>query len=428
MSKSKPFHWLRILPFLFLGLFLYSNTLDVPFYFDDIQNIEKNAHIRLDRLTLEGLSGAAFKSYASRRPVANISFALNYYLHGYDLAGYHAVNIVIHILTGIFVYLLMEASLGLLPPGSPVFRFSDSANPPHCFQAAQRRNCSIIALFGALLWFVHPIQTQSVTYIVQRMNAMAAMFYVLSLVLYVKGRLSAVGARRWVWFSGSFVAAGLALGSKEISATLPFFILLYEWYFFQDLSKTWFKKYLLYLLCAFVAFAIIAWLYLGSDPLHAVLSGYKNRDFTLVERVFTEFRVVVYYMSLLVYPNPSRLNLDYDFALSQSLSQPLTTIVSLVLIVALIVFAALAAKRYRLVSFAILWFFGNLAIESSVFSLELVYEHRTYLPSMFLFLTFVWLLYGYIGNAKAVGAVICAIMVLFCFWTHGRTWAECRLG
>jgi len=208
--------WLNLFLFLVLGCLIYSNTLEAPFYFDDLPNIVQNPHIRLTELTLEDLTRAGFKSHSSSRPIANITFALNYYLQQYDVTGYHVINIIIHLLTGIFLYFFIRITLHLSIPESP--------------------NPSIISFFAALLWLVHPIQTQSVTYIVQRMNSMAAMFYILSLLLYVCGRLARQNRIMWPYFGGCAVAGVLAMGCKQIAATLPFFLLLYEWYFFQDLK------------------------------------------------------------------------------------------------------------------------------------------------------------------------------------------------
>ena len=118
------------------------------------------------------------------------------------------------------------------------------------------------------------------------------------------------------------------------------------------------------------------------DPIARILSGYKFRDFTLPQRMLTELRVVIFYISLLLWPQPSRLNLDHDFAISYSLVDPLTTLISFAIIIILIAAAILIARREPLLSFGILWFFGNLVIESSVIGLELVFEHRNYLPSM----------------------------------------------
>ncbi len=208
-----------MLLFLAILVFLiYSSTVQ--------RNIQNNPHVRLTKLTLEGITRAGLESPASKRPVANISFALNYYFDHYNVLGYHLVNVLIHITTGILLYFFSKNTL--------------SIPSLHSTYATDRR----IPFFTALLWLVHPIQTQSVSYIVQRMNSMAAMFYVLAFLLYVRGRLAKKEQIRWPWFVGCGFAGMLALGSKEIAATLPFFILLYEWYFFQDLGIAWLKRHL----------------------------------------------------------------------------------------------------------------------------------------------------------------------------------------
>jgi tetratricopeptide (TPR) repeat protein len=400
-SVSKRRLWLTSI-LVILGVLVYSNTLEVPFYFDDLPNIQKNPPVHLTHLTLEGIKRAAFESPASNRPIANISFALNYYFHQEDVRGYHAINIIIHLLNGLLLFLFIEATLSV-----PSLRSKYKSHP-------------FLAFFVALVWLVHPIQTQSVTYVVQRMNSMAAMFYLLSFLLYVKGRLVGEKKKRWPWFAGCVVAGILALASKEIAATLPFFILLYEWYFFQDLGKAWLKRHLPSIIGSLILFALLGFLYLGSDPLQSVLSGYKHRDYTLIERVLTQCRVVVHYMSLLVYPHPSRLNLDYDFRLSHSLVDPITTLFSIACIMTLLGLALFTAKKERLISFSILWFFGNLAIESSVIGLEVVYEHRTYLPSMFFVLMIVLTAYRYVRKDWAIAAILGAVVILFCVWTYER--------
>ena len=101
-----------------------------------------------------------------------------------------------------------------------------------------------IPILTVLIWLVHSLHTQSVTYIVQRMNSLAAMFYILSLLLYVKARLSQTSVGRTLRFAGCILVGILALGSKQTAATLPLFIFLYEWYFFQDLSRAWLKRQL----------------------------------------------------------------------------------------------------------------------------------------------------------------------------------------
>jgi len=415
--KSSKIRYSALLLIVVVGAFIYSNTLDVPLHFDDDTSLVKNRHIRLTEMSLEGIEGviSGIKGF-SKRPVAHISFALNYYFHEYHVAGYHIVNIMIHIFTGILLYLLTETTLRITDRqtiDSQHHRFSDSPHP-------QILNPSILALFSVLLWFVHPIQTQSVTYIVQRMNSMAAMFYILSMLFYIKGRLASGKRNALLWFAGCLLAGLLAIGSKEIAATLPIFILIYEWFFFQGLEKAWLKRKLPYIVGILILLGFAAFVYLGKNPFQAILSSYRYMNFTLTERVLTEFRVLMHYIGLLFYPHPARLNFDYDFPLSNGLLSPVTTLLSIGGIFGLLALAVFFAKKNRLISFSILWFLGNLVIESSIIGLEIIYEHRVYLPSMLFFLPFVIVIGRHVKQSRAAVTVGCCVIFLLSLWTYQR--------
>jgi tetratricopeptide (TPR) repeat protein len=391
--------------FLILGFLLYSITFKSPFIFDDIPRIEENRSIRITELSAESLIEAAFGAQSAKtRPIGNITFGLNYYFHQYSPEGYHLVNIIVHILAGIFLFIFIQTTLNL-----PLLKVEID----HTFP---------IAFFAALLWLVHPIQTQSVIYIVQRLNSLASLFYILSFWLYVQGRLAEQPGKRWGCFGGAALAWIFALGCKQTAATLPFFIFLYEWYFLQDLSAEWLKGKLKFVFLVFFVFGLLSLLYLGPDPIEKLSSikDFANKEFTLSERVMTQFRVVIYYISLIIFPHPSRLNLDYDFALSHSLLNPLTTLLSLIFIIGLIALAIYLAKKERLISFCILWFFGNLVIESSIIPLAIIFEHRLYLPSMLICLIPVVLLFRYVKiNWLRIGA-LSAVVIVFSVWTYQR--------
>jgi Flp pilus assembly protein TadD len=252
------------------------------------------------------------------------------------------------------------------------------------------------------------------------MNSVAAMFFILSFFLYARARLAEKKGKKWMLFAGCAVSGLLSLGSKEIAATLPFFILLYEWYFFQDLNWSWLKGRVFLFLGITIIFTAVALVYLGASPVEAILSSYASRDFTLSQRVLTEFRVVLFYISLLLFPHPSRLNLDHDFPLSHSLVDPVTTILSIVAIVGLVGLAVYLARRERLLSFCILWFLGNLVIESSVYGLEIIFEHRTYLPSMLAILLAVVLASRVLKQKWLAVGVLCTVVLVFSFWTYER--------
>ena len=388
--------------FTVLVFLIYSNTLHSPFVFDDLQRIFKNPDIRLTKLSLTDIVQAGFKGLSPNRPIVYISFALNYFFHQYDVMGYHLVNILIHLSNGILLYFFVKTTLSL-----PVLRLT-------------RESQKLIPCFTALIWLVHPIQTQSVTYIVQRMNSMEAMFYLLSIFLYAKARLAAPKIKRIFLFTGSVFAGLLAIGSKEIAATLPFFIFLYEWYFFQDLNYIWIRRRFFIIGGLLVFLAVAAFMYMGASPLDRLLSSYERRDFTLTQRVLTEFRVVIFYLSLLLFPHPSRLNLSHDFLLSNSIIDPVTTLLSIFAIIGMTILAFYLARKERLLSFCILWFFGNLVIESSVISLEIIFEHRTYLPSMLLSLLFAMLIQHYLKPNQLRVPVVCILVVIFSLWTFER--------
>jgi tetratricopeptide (TPR) repeat protein len=405
MNRSISGAVLVVSLFFFTGFFIYSNTLESPFALDDIPRIKKNPDARITELTVENALKAAFgQKSAKARPVGNLSFALNYYFHQYDVWGYHVVNIIIHILTGIVLYAFIKTTLSL-----PSIKLKDN-------------QAYTIALFAALLWLVHPLQTQSVTYIVQRLNSLSGMFYLLSFWLYLKGRLAEEKQKKWPWLACSGLAWILALGCKQIAATLRLFICLYEWFFFQDCRSDWLRRNLKYFFLILFLFGLVALLYIGLKPVEkmASIGDYSLKEFTFLQRVLTQPRVVIYYLSLIFFPHPSRLNLDYDFPLSYSLIHPVATIFSLVAIISLLVLAFYLAKRERLISFCILWFFGNLAIESSIVPLAIIFEHRNYLPSMMICLIPVLLAYRYSKIAWLRIGLLCLIVFVLAVWTYQR--------
>ena len=419
--------------FIVLGVAVYSNTFQAPFEFDSIARVQNNPSIRITELTFESIYNASFgKRTARNRPLGNLSFALNYYFHAYKMPGYHVVNITIHILAGIILFFFIRLTFNT-PALSDKYKQS-----------------FYISFFATLIWLVHPLHTQSVTYIVQRLNSMAAMFYVLSLLLYVKGRLlmasqvsievdntlpkkhksteSNINIAPYLYFSGAIVAWILSLGCKQITVTLPFFILLYEWLFFKKGDSAWIKRSWKYVCAILIVLGVVVFIYLGANPLERLTSfnDYAKNEFTYTQRTLTQPRVVIHYLSLLAYPNPNRLNLDYDFLLSNSLIDPVTTLLSLLLIFGLIGLAIYLLKRDPLISFCILWYFGNLVIESSFLPLAVIFEHRTYLPSMPIFLIPVVLLYRYVKLKWLNISIVCSAVALFSVWTFQRNavWAD----
>jgi tetratricopeptide (TPR) repeat protein len=187
------------------------------------------------------------------------------------------------------------------------------------------------------------------------------------------------------------------------------------------------KRYSVLIGIVVLLFIIVGLIYLRGDPVGQIFSAYASRGYTLTQKLLTESRVVVLYISLLFFPRPDRLNLDYDFPVSESLLAPATTFFSLLFLAGLLVLAVLAARKNRLLSFAILWFLGNLVIESSFIPLELVFEHRIYLPSMFVVLLLVMTLYRILKSHKYLLYTVCIVtLTLLPYWTfeRNRVWAD----
>ncbi len=279
------------------------------------------------------------------------------------------------------------------------------------------RSRYFIAFLSAALWAIHPIQTQAVTYIVQRMASMAAMFYVLSLLLYIQCRMSGSSLHRIFCLLVCVLTFLLALGSKENAAMLPASLLLIEFTCFQKFNWRFIKKsYFWGSVAVGVMILILAVWFFKPDFTFSWLNGYRNRPFTLAERILTEPRIVLFYLSQLFFPLPNRLSVEHDVILSTSLFQPWTTLPAILLTLLLIGLGISQIRKRPIVALAILFFFFNHIIESTVIPLELIFEHRNYLPSMFLFLPiaagFKWLYDYYSTNKLPLTYVLTSLLVL----------------
>ena len=290
----------------------------------------------------------------------------------------------------------------------------------------EAKNSDWIPFLAALVWLIHPIQTQSVTYVIQRMNSMSSMFYMLSLLAYVRGRLSAKSWRKATLFVIAFVAGAMALLSKEIALTLPVFILIYDWYFLKDYKLDQFKKPVVLVFIIVPLVLVLCFLYYGNITFHGIIKGYAVRDFTLVERLLTESRVLIFYLSLIMLPLPSRLNLDHDFLISTSAISPPNTIFSIIFLIFLLISAVLLFNNHKILSFGIIWFLGNLAIESTFVPLEIVFEHRLYLPSTMLIFSLIYTTNNYLPyrHLKYALITVIALFLLLSTYQRNQVWAN----
>lgn len=391
-----------------LVLVIYSNTYRASWHLDDYSGIIDNQKLHLKSLSTKSICRTFYanpepeKANRLYRPVSNFTFALNWYLGQERVFGYHIVNSAIHFICAFTLFLTIQA---LLRSPNPIL-----TKEPDRFA---------VALLASALWAASPIQIQAVTYIIQRMAALATLFYILSIYLYLNGRYAKKRPAQAVFFIGCFIAAVLALGSKENAITLPLALLLVEAIFFQDLKQPETLKKAVYVgIGAAAIYLLLALLYFKGNPFSVIPGTNSYRPFTIGERVLSSPRILLFYLSLVFCPLPGRFSITHEFALSQSLLEPWTTLPALVLVLMLIVLAFYGARRTPLVAFAILFFFLGHLVESTVIALEPVFEHRNYLPSMFLFMPVASGInrlvhrYGKTAAGRFAGVALCVSMVL----------------
>jgi tetratricopeptide (TPR) repeat protein len=352
-------------------LLIYGNSLFGEWHFDDFNNIVDNRAVHVKNLSWEEIQktfyGVSYGTERQRisRPLAYLSFGLNYFFGGTRVFGYHIVNFIIHWITAIFLFLFIYSTLRL-----PLLRdrYGQSAYA--------------IALLSTFLWATSPLQVNAVTIIVQRMTSLAGLGYVVALYFYLRARMAEGTGRRVLFFSLCFLSAILAVGSKENALMLPISIILYDIMLIQGVTRERMLRMLKYTLIPMAVLVLLVFIY--ADPWR-ILNAYSVRPFTLTERLLTEPRVLIFYITLLLYPIPSRLTLLHDVEISRTIFEPWTTLPA-ILAVALFCAAAVAlARKKPLLSYCVLFFFLNHLIEGTVVPLELIYEHRNYIPSMLFF-------------------------------------------
>jgi protein O-mannosyl-transferase len=360
---------------LLISLFvIYSNSFNGEWHFDDFSNIVNNPQIQLKSFSWPEIKHTIYEVHQNKlwRPFSTLSFALNYKLGGMDVFRFHVVNFIIHYLAAVFLFLFIYNMLQL-----PLLKvqYENIAYPA--------------ALLATFFWALNPIHVTCVSYIVQRYASLAGLFYIMSMYFYLKGRTSENFVSSIWFFTLCFTSGLAAVLSKENTVMLPVSILLFDLFLIQGINKENIKKSVKILILPFLLILIIGFIYtkgfsnfFGSS----FWAGYELRDFSIIQRLLTEPRVILFYLSLLFYPINSRLTFLYDIEVSRSLLQPWTTIPSILLILSIIGFAFYIARKRPLISYCIIFYFLNHIIEGSIFPLELIYEYRNYLPSMLLFI------------------------------------------
>ncbi len=388
---SKLLYSLSFIAVSLLGILIYSNTFSVPFYFDDYDSVVRNPLIKnmQNFTTLPGILDV------NHRFISYLSFALNFHYGGLVVTGYHLINILIHLINTILVMFLTHLTLS-----TPLLK-----------DKYDKSSKTLFVFMVGLVFIAHPIQTQTVTYIVQRMTLLATLFYLLSLCLYIMPKFVSTNVSinniiRYglivLLLALSLLTAIMGLWSKQIVVTLPLIIILYEVMFLRNRENKIYWKIIIGLSLFLIVSIGLVLFKIGlpteadSTPRNAYL--------------FTQISVLVTYIKLLILP--INLNFDYDFPLIYSLLD-VKTIINLAILLAITFFAINFAKKYRLVSFSILWFFITISVESSIIPIrDVMVEQRLYLPMFGFSLLIISLVFSFIQKYRIPSLFLFSCLII----------------
>lgn len=383
LSKNLILAWIALLFFVFIA---YQPGLTGYFVFDDFPNIVESPQLILKNLSASEIWRAAFSGNAGplQRPISVLSFSLNIYFGGLD-----PWNLK---LTNIFIHLLCTLGVGLL-----TFKFLKVYLLQRKYAPSSLEYKRIIfwgSWLAAAVWGLHPLNLSSVLYVVQRMTSLAAFFGIMAVALYIDARTKSahlgqgsLGFRKasvQYFFVLLFII--FSVFSKENGILSIPLIFLVEFFLFKFKIKEQdifflhisLKQWAGYLTIAFIAF-VIFWI----TP--EVISNVRvpNREFSIYERLLTQCRALVFYLSEFFFPQISRMSLYHDdIEISRAILQPVTTLLSIIFILMISITGFFLRKKYPIIIFSWLWFLVSHSMESSFYPLELVHEHRNYLATI----------------------------------------------
>jgi tetratricopeptide (TPR) repeat protein len=439
------FNVILIIAFSFLA---YANTFHIPFHFDDKSAIVENPIVTDLQYFLSPSKTNELKKPLKlysfhKRYIGYLTLGLNYKFHGLNVTGYHITNLFIHILNALLIYFLVVLA----------FKTPSLSNSIiiHYYRH--------IAIFTALFFVCHPIQTQAVTYIWQRITSLATMFYFLSLLAYVKWRISRLHQsvpvpnrllryKAPLFYLTSIAAAILAMKTKEIAFTLPVIIVLFEFMFFNGKLK----RRIMYLIPLFLTMLIIPLSFMDLEETTGDLIKNEESPGDLIKNIveipkagtdmsrhgylFTQFRVIVTYIRLIFMP--IHQNLDYDYPLFSSLLSA-AVFPSFLFLVTICISGIYILCRFRhsvphtrLIAFGIFWFFITLSVESSIIPIkDVINEHRMYLPSFGIFLAITTMLFMLAASMRnrqnVVETIVIYVLVFIVIVLSGVTHARNRV-
>jgi tetratricopeptide (TPR) repeat protein len=385
---------------------VYANSFSGPFIFDDLLSIPQNRTIRSLLTSLVPPSGGLT---VTGRPLLNLSFALNYALSGDHVWSYHALNLLIHLLAGLTLFGIVRRTLA--GPGA------SSRKPVAPSSLLSQSEATFVAFAVALLWTLHPLQTESVTYIVQRAESLMGLFYLLTLYYFIRGaELSHYGRDREIlpstagpgdqgarssggapsrsgwWFAHSFISCLLGMATKEVMVSAPLIVLLYDRTFLAgSFRAAWHRRGRVHLALA------ATWIPLTGLVLHAANRGGTagfGVGVSFWSYAATQFQALSHYLWLSVWPHP--LINDYGVRWMASVGDVAPYAAGVALLVAA---TSVALVRRPALGFLGASFFVILAPTSLVpGTRQTLAEHRMYLSLAPVIVLMVLALYAWLGR------------------------------
>jgi protein O-mannosyl-transferase len=376
---------------LVAGVMAYWNSLRGPFVFDDVVSIVENP--TLQHLTIGSVLRPPADTGVGGRPLANLSFALNHAANGNSVVGYHAVNLLIHLAGALLLFAILRRILAREPL---LGRIGPMAIEP-------------LAAAVAALWLLHPLQTETVTYISQRTESLMAMFYLATIFAFIRGTERQAGSIGW--FAAAVIACAAGMATKEVMVTAPVMVLLIDRTLFAGtFREAWRQRHWLYLGLA------ATWMVVAAQ-----LAGVANRGVTYAAVTWwqyglTECGAILHYLRLALWPAP--LVFDYGMEVTPSIG---AAIPALVAVVALGVATVIALVRRPVLGLCGAWLFVLLAPTSSIVPIagQPIAEHRMYLPLAAVVAVAMVALWRVVGQRLVVPMLAAAAIALGCL-THNR--------
>jgi protein O-mannosyl-transferase len=404
--------WLAAVCLVAAVLAAYHHSFSGPFIFDDGPAILGNPTIRHLSTPLTVLSPPHARGQTvGGRPLVNLSLALNYALGGEDVRGYHAFNLLVHLLATLVLFGLARRTL--LQPALRG-RFGSAATG--------------LAFAIALLWAVHPLQTEAVTYVIQRAESLMGLFYLLTIYCFVRAAESAPGGIRCpsAWYLASAAACLLGMATKEVMVSAPLIVLLYDRTFVAgSWREAWSRRRAYYLSLA-ATWLLLGWLVLGTENRGGTAGlGIGDSPWTYA---LTQTRALVLYLRLALWPHPLVLDYGTDLIEGWRGALPFALVVALLLAGTFV-----ALWRWPALGLLGAWFFAILAPTSSIVPIPVqpMAEHRMYLPLAAVIALVVIFLYSYwrrsSGFVLGVAAAACLALTIArneIYRQPGGIWAE----